>query len=205
MDREPYSAAHITVLSFEDSVRKRTGMYFAVGPGSSDLPSNVLRGVIQDALHPVGGGHRPVVAEVTADLCFTVADDQPLFLSDLGEPEPGFYDSLIDKRRWALAAAAALSSRTLIEIRAGGQGWRQELTGTAPALPELFAAPGEADGTWAAFELDAGFLAPGAAIVVSPERLRAWDADCARCAGLRRADALTIRDHRSPQLSVPEQ
>jgi hypothetical protein len=195
MDREPYSAAHITVLSFDEVVRKRTGMYFAVAPDSPDLPSNILRGVIQDALHCAGGGHCTVVADVTADLSFTVADDQPLFLSDLGEPEPGFYDGLIDKRRWALAAAAALSSRTLIEIRAGGRGWRQELTGTTRALPELFAAPGEADGTRATFELDAGFLAPGPGISTSPERLRAWDADCTRCAGLR-ADALTIRDHR---------
>jgi hypothetical protein len=83
-----------------------------------------------------------------------------------------------------------------MEIRASGRGWRQELTGTAPAVPEVFAAPGEADGTRATFELDAGFLAPGAAISTSPERLREWDADCARCAGLRRADALTIRDRR---------
>jgi hypothetical protein len=196
MDREPYRAEHITVLSFEEAVRTRTGMYFAVAPDSPELPSNILRGVIQDALHPVGGGHCTVVADVTGDLCFTVADDQPLFLSDRGEPEPGFYDALIDKRRWALAGAAALSSRTTIEIRAGGRGWRQELTGVVPVHPVLFAAPGVADGTRATFELDAGFLVPSAAISTSAERLRAWEADCARCAGLRRADALTIRDRR---------
>jgi hypothetical protein len=197
MDRESYSAAHVTVVSFGDAVRKRTGMYFAVAPDSPDLPSNILRGVVQDALHCVGGGHCTVVAEVTAGLCFTVADDQPLSLSDLGEPGPGFCDSLIGKHRWALAAAAALSSRTLIEIRSGGRGWRQELAGASPALPELFATPGEADGTRATFDLDAGFLAPGAAISASPERLRAWEADCARCAGPRRADSLTIRDRRA--------
>jgi hypothetical protein len=196
VNREAYSAGHITVLSFEEAVRKRTGMHFRVAPDSPELPSSILRGVIQDALHPAGGGHCTVVAEVTADLCFTVADDQSLFLSDLGEPEPGFYDALIDKRRWALAGAAALSSRTTIEIKAGGRGWRQELTGVVPAHPEAFAAPGEADGTRATFELDAGFLAPGAPISTSPERLRAWEADCDRCAGLRRADVLTIRDRR---------
>jgi hypothetical protein len=205
MDREPYSAAHITVLSFDEAVRKRTGMYFAVAPDSPDLPSNILRGVILEALHGVGGGHCSVVAEVTADLCFTVADNQPPSLSDPGEPEPGFYDSLINKHRWALAAAAALSARTLIEIRAAGRGWRQGLTGTAPGLPELFGAPGEADGTRATFELDAGFLAPGAAISLSPERLRDWEARCTECAGPRRADVLTISDRRSPQLSAPEQ
>jgi hypothetical protein len=197
MDREVYTAAHITVLSFEEAVRKRTGMYFAVAPDSPDLPTNILRGVIEDALHLVGGGHCTVDIEVTADLRFTVADDQPLSLDDLGEPKPGFYDSLLDKRRSALAAAAALSSRTLIEIRASGRGWRQELTGTTLTIPETFAAPGEADGTRVTFELDAGFLAPGAVISTSPEQLRAWDIGCARCADPLRADALTIRDRRS--------
>lgn len=64
MNREAYSAEHITALSFEEAVRKRTGMYFRVAPDSPELPSSILRGVIQDALHPVGGGHCTVVAEV---------------------------------------------------------------------------------------------------------------------------------------------
>lgn len=77
---------------------------------------------------------------MTADLCFTVTNDQPLFLSDLGEPEPGFYDSLAGKPRWALAAA--------------GMGCRL--------------------------------------------RKVCWPS-------ARRAGALTIRDRRSPQFSMPEQ
>jgi hypothetical protein len=200
MDRDDYTAAHITVLSFEEAVRKRTGMYFAVAPDSPDLPASILRCVAEDALHPASGGrHCTVDVEVTADLCFTVTDDQPLSLDDLGEPKPGFYDSLLDRRRWTLAAAAALSSRTLIEVRASGRGWRQELTGTAPARPEPFAAPGEADGTRVTFELDAAFLVPCAVIPTSPEQLRAWGVGCATCPGPPRAEALTIRDRRRPQ------
>jgi DNA gyrase/topoisomerase IV subunit B len=42
MDREPYTAAHITLLSFEEAVRKRTGMYFAVALDSPDLPTSIL-------------------------------------------------------------------------------------------------------------------------------------------------------------------
>jgi DNA gyrase/topoisomerase IV subunit B len=199
MDRDEYAAAHITLLSFEEAVRKRTGMYFGVARDSPDLPTNVLRAVIDDALHPVGDGHCTVDIAVTADLSFTVIDDQPLSLDDLGEPKPGFYDSLVDRRRWALAAAAALSSRTLIEIRASQRGWRQELTGVVPARPEPFAARGEADGTRVTFELDPAFLAPGAIISTSPERLRAWGAGCATCADPSRADALTVRDCRGPR------
>jgi DNA gyrase/topoisomerase IV subunit B len=204
MGRDEYTAADITMLSFEEAVRKRTGMYFRVAPDSPDLPANILGGAIDDALHPVGGGHCTVEVEVTGNLRFTVTDDQPLSLDGAGEPEPGFYGSLLGKRRWALAAAAAFSSRTLIEVRVGGRGWRQELSGTVPARLEPFAAPGEADGTRVTFELDAACLAPGAVIPASLEHLRAWAVGCATCPGPLRADALTIRDRRSPQPSAPE-
>lgn len=197
MDREAYTAADITVLSFEESVRKRTGMYFAVAPHSPDLPTNVLRGVIDDALHPAGGDiHHTVEIEVADDLRFTVSDDQPPALDDRGEPRPGFYGSLIDKSRWALAAAAALSIRTHIEVRADGQGWRQELAGTTPTSPESFAAPGEADGTRITFELDAAFLTDGAAISTSPELLRPSGIGCATCASTPRPTTVTIQDRR---------
>lgn len=49
-----YTAAAIKVVSFEDSVRKRTGMYFAVAPDRPGLPTRIVRTVIDDALHPVG-------------------------------------------------------------------------------------------------------------------------------------------------------
>lgn len=195
MARKAYSAADITVLSFEEAVRKRPGMYFAAEPDSPDLPTSILQGVINDALHAAGGGHRPVDVEIAADLSFTVTDDQALDLDDLGEPKPGFYGSLIGKSRWALAAAAALSTSTLIEVRAGGRGWRQELAETAPVPPETFTASGQADGTRIAFDLDPAFLAPGAVISTSPERLRPRVPGCETCASGQRG-TLTIRDRR---------
>jgi len=198
LDREAYiySAADITLLSFEEAVRKRPVMYFGAGSASPDLPTSILRGVINDALHPVGGGHRRADAEVTADLRFTVTDDQLPDLDHLGEPRPGFYGSLIGKTRWALAAAAALSTRTLIEVRAGGRGWRQELTGTAPDRPEPFTASGQADGTRVTFDLSTAFLGPGAVLSTSPEQLRPCGLSCGACSSAHRDDTLTIRDRR---------
>jgi len=196
---EAYTAADIKVLSFEDAVRKRTGMYFAVAPNSPDLPTNIVRGVIDDALHPVGNdAHHTVDIEITTDLCFMVTDDQPPAFDDVGEPMPGFYGSLIDKRRWALAAAAALSSHTLVEVRAGGRGWRQELTGATPNSVEPFAAAGESDGTRVTFQLDADFIASGAAIITEIHQLQPRGKGCATCADTPRAGTLTVRDRRPP-------
>lgn len=70
---------------------------------------------------------------MTADLCFTVTNDQPLFLSDLGEPEPGFYDSLAGKPRWALAAAG-MGCR-LRKVCWPSAGWRPDDPG--PAQPAV--------------------------------------------------------------------
>jgi hypothetical protein len=196
LDRKAYSAANITVLSFEDAVRKRPGMYFAAGPESPDLPTGVLRAVIGDALHAPNGDHHHVDVEVAGDLRFTVADDQPPDLNDLGRPKPGFYESLISQKRWALAAAAALSTRTLIEVRADGQGWRQELTGTTPAPPEPFTASGQASGTRATFDISAAFIAPGAVISTSPEQLQPRDSRCDACSSRHQDENLTILDHR---------
>jgi hypothetical protein len=103
---------------------------------------------------------------------------------------------MIDKTRWALAAVAALSTRTLIEIRAGGRGWRQELTGSIPTFPEPFAAPDESDGTRVALELDAAFVATSAAISTSPDRLQPRGTGCATCARTPRATTLTMQERR---------
>lgn len=198
---EAYTAADIKVLSFDESVRKRTGMYFAVAPNSPDLPTNIVRGVIDDALHPVGNGpHHTVDIEITTDLRFTVTDDQPPAFDDVGEPMPGFYGSLIDKRRWALAAAAALSSHTLVELRVGGRGWRQELTGVTPRSVEPLPTAAERDGTRVTFQLDADFISPGAAITTEIHQLQPRGNGCATCADAPRADTLTVRDQR---LSAP--
>jgi len=153
----------------EEAVRNRPGMYFPTEPDSLGLPVGILQGVVGDALHAADGSHRPVDVEITSGLRFTVTDDQPPDLDDLGEPKPGFYGSLIGWGR-VRAAAAALSTRTLIGVQVGG--------------------------TWVTFDLDPAFLAPGAVISTSPEHLRASDPGCQTCASTQRNDTLTIRDHR---------
>lgn len=71
--------------------------------------------------------------EIESDLSFTVEDDQRRTADEQGRPLPGFFDSLLDKERWAPAAAAALSVRTVVEPWLDGRGYRQELAGVTPA------------------------------------------------------------------------
>lgn len=194
MDRKAYAASDITVVSFEEAVRMRPGMYFAAELDSPDLPTNILKCVINDVLHAPGGGHHPVDVEVTTDMGFTVTDEQPPDLDDLGEPKPGFYGSLIGRTRWALAAAAAFSSHALIEVQAGSHSWRQELTGTAPGRPVPFTPSVRADGTRATFTLNPSLLTAGAVISISPEQLWTRGSRCGTCTSPQRE--VTIRDRR---------
>ncbi|MFI1367477.1 hypothetical protein [Streptomyces griseochromogenes] len=123
---------HIKVVTFEESVRARPGMYFRAGRDNPELPAQVLRTVVWDALHRRDGTHGQVSVEIRSDLGFTAVDDQRHPADDLGRPSPGFYDSLLPPGRWAPAAAAALSTRTVIEVWLDGRGYRQELAGSTP-------------------------------------------------------------------------
>lgn len=92
-----YSLADITVLEFDDAVRRWPGMYFEKGPADPAMPTLVLRTVLRHVLHPApatGADHAAhVLAEVTADLAFTVTDDLP------GAAGPTFFGSLISVER----------------------------------------------------------------------------------------------------------
>nr|WP_157554281.1 hypothetical protein [Herbidospora sakaeratensis] len=156
-----YSAEHITVLRFEDAVRKRPAMYFGVGQQSPDLPTEVLRAVVMDALH--NGEPWNVSVEIAGDLRFTVVDDQPHVTDEHGVPLLGFFDSLLDRERWAPAAAAALSLRTMVEVWMDGRGFRQRLIATQPVDAPAEFAPPTPQGTR---------LTPGATISRSPIPLR---------------------------------
>jgi hypothetical protein len=60
-----YSAADITVLEFDEAVRKRPGMYFGVGPTDPRLATRVLSAVVGGTFHPpakVAPVHSPVLA-----------------------------------------------------------------------------------------------------------------------------------------------
>ncbi|WP_411137967.1 hypothetical protein [Streptomyces sp. C10] len=178
---ERYTADQITAVTFEESVRARPAMYFRVGRDGPELPTEVLRTVVWDALHHRDGTHGQVSVEINSDLSFTVVDDQPHTADDSGLPFPGFHGSLLDRERWAPAAAAALSGRTLIEVWVDGRGYRQELAGSTPGGPwEEFATP-EANGTRTTFELDPAYCAPAEAIAWNLIPSEVLGEGCDRC------------------------
>ena len=151
------------------SVRRRPGMYFGVARDNPGSATEALRGVLGHALHPaarVGPAHTSqVTAEVVGDLAFMVADDRAFALDRDGPARLGYFGSLLGPDRWASAAAAAVSSRTVVEAWRDGVGFRQELcrhprrsTGPRRYDPPLDA------GTRASFELDPDYFGSGHAI-----------------------------------------
>ncbi|MFG2646007.1 hypothetical protein ACGFYP_34180 [Streptomyces sp. NPDC048370] len=161
---ERYTADQLRVIAFEEDVRARPAMYFRVERDSPELPTEVLQRVVWDALHRRNGTHGLISVEITSDLSFTVEDDQPHSADEQQRPLPGFYESLLDKDRWAPAAAAALSVRTVIEVWLDHRGYRQELVGAAPtgAWQEFRAR--RPFGTRTTFHLDPSYFGPGETI-----------------------------------------
>lgn len=157
-----YASRWIAVVTDADAVRARPRLYFGLGRGDPCLPGAIARTV---AAEPFGWSHEPVDVElrVDADLTFTVTDDGTVPLAG-GQPLLDRNGCLLDRRRWALAAAAALSTGVSVEVHACGRRWVQTLAGAVPQAPPQDL--GEADGplTRVTFELDAGFFRPGAAL-----------------------------------------
>ncbi|MEU4623345.1 hypothetical protein AB0G04_25660 [Actinoplanes sp. NPDC023801] len=180
-----------------DSVRKRPGMYFGVGRGDPRLATEVLRAVVGHAFHPaakVAASHTPhVVADINADLAFAVTDDQADTLTEPGLPRLGYEGSLLTAERWSSAAAAAVSSRAVVEVWRAGRGFRQTLAGLRPVEPPTeFDAPSGA-GTRVAFTLDAAFF--GSSVITTD--IAALDVHSPCCAEAAGAGEVMVRDHRS--------
>ncbi|NUT96429.1 MAG: hypothetical protein HOY78_30815 [Saccharothrix sp.] len=151
-DRRGYSADDITVFGFPEAVFRRPGMFFGVGLGHPDLATRVLTRVLGHSLHPaaaVGPPHTARAhAEVRGDFEFAVTDD----LAD--RSDLGYHGTLLGPSRLDAALAAALSTRTTVEVWRDGRGRRQELHGLRPASAvEEFAAP-PGTGTRVEVELD---------------------------------------------------
>ncbi|MER5935317.1 hypothetical protein [Streptomyces sp. NPDC002054] len=129
--------------------------------------------MVWDALHRRDGTHGQISVEITSDLSFTVEDDQLHSVDERQRLLPGFYESLLDKDRWAPAAAAALSVRTFIEVWLDGHGHRQELAGVAPVGVWEECPARRAYGTRTTFHLDPSYFGPGEAIAwaLRPEEL----------------------------------
>ncbi|WP_406099699.1 hypothetical protein [Streptomyces sp. NBC_01013] len=164
---ERYTADQIQVIAFEEHVRTRPAIYFRVSRGSPELPTEVLQQAVWDALHHRDGTHGRISVEIESDLNFTVEDDQRRAADEQGRPLPGFFGSLLGKERWAPAAAAVLSVRTVVEVWLDGRGYRQELAGATPTGSwEEFATP-KLSGTRTTFHLDPSYCGPDEAIAWS--------------------------------------
>jgi DNA gyrase/topoisomerase IV subunit B len=187
----------LTVLTMAESVRRRPGMYFGVGPGDPRLATQVLCAVVGHAVHlaaKVAAGHAAhVVADVTADLAFTVTDDQAdLPTGQDDTPRYGYEESLLTNDRWVTAATAAVSSQTIVEVWQDGRGFRQTLVGLRPVEPaQAFSAPTGA-GTRVAHILDPDFF--GSAIITTD--LADLDPRGPHCVDAVGLDGVLIRDHR---------
>ncbi|WP_432060030.1 hypothetical protein [Streptomyces sp. S1] len=163
---------------FVDHVRRNPEKYFLVGQGSPELPTEVLRTVVWDALHRPDGSHGRIGVEIESDLVFTVESDQHPNTAgkERDVPRPEFFGSLLDMvgtERRTPAAAAALSVRTVVEVWLDGVGYLQELAGTAPTGPRKeFSAP-QHSGSRLTFHLDPSFCGPDEAIAwaLRPEEL----------------------------------
>jgi DNA gyrase/topoisomerase IV subunit B len=150
-----YDASMIRLLRFDEHVRARPTMYFGVQLGDPRLATKVFRAVLIDATH-----NEPlprVEADVLAGFTFWVTDDQPVVFREDGTPLLGINDTLFRADRTASAAAAVLSTRTVIERWHNGRGFRQELVHGRPTTPpKPFASP-KGDGTRVLFDLDPAY------------------------------------------------
>jgi hypothetical protein len=147
-------------------------MYFGLGRADPGLPTAIARLV---ASEPFGWSNDPVDVRlrIDSDLMFTVTDDGPVPL-DYSAPDGPLLDRngcLLDRRRWALAATAALSVRVSLEVQACGRRWVQALTGAAPSCPPQDCGPATGSLTRVTFELDPGFFRPGATLPADTDGL----------------------------------
>lgn len=159
-----YSPRWIAVRTDVPAVRARPRLYFGLGRADPGLPAAIARTV---AAEPFGWSRDPVDVRlrIDADLAFTVTDDGAVPLDRAaGRPLLDRNGCLLDRRRWALAAAAALSVRVSVEVRSCGRRWVQALAGAFPASPPQDCGDAPGSLTRVTFELDRSFFRPGSVL-----------------------------------------
>ncbi|MEU8894453.1 hypothetical protein [Nocardia sp. NPDC048505] len=197
MAKRDYSAAIIKVLPAGESVRSRPGMYFGVGRDDPELPTRVLGAVLGDLLHPPPRSSlRPPIrvrADITADLAFSIGNDQLDPLDDRNLPVPGYF-GMIGPNAWAPAAVAALCRHAVAEIWRDGHGFRQQLGGLPPEPPfERIESKRPGSGFHITYELDPAYFRADASLPTAPDTLRLHGPGCPeRCA----PGEVTLHDHR---------
>ncbi|WUD76587.1 hypothetical protein OG937_35305 [Streptomyces sp. NBC_00510] len=141
MTGHSYDGSRIALPAFDAGVRARPGRYFRFGQGDPRLPTAVLSAVAGHVLHPataVAPSHSlSGLVEITGDLSFTVTLDEPHSWDGQEGPAAGYFGSLLGPAWFLPAAAAALTTRTVVEMWCGGRGFRQESTGLRPVSAPL--------------------------------------------------------------------
>jgi len=162
-----YTAADITVLDFDESVRRRPGMYFGANP---HLATSVLTAVVIASLHPgpkvAPTGPPDVTAEILDDLAFSITDNWP---SGPDGSTAGYFGSLLSPYRWVHAAAAAVSTHTTIETWHAGRALHQDLTGLRPTGPPRDLDAPRGTGTKLTYHLDPSYLKPSTLTATIPD------------------------------------
>jgi hypothetical protein len=162
-ERPRYSADSLQVITLVEAVRRRPGMYFGLSRDDPKLMAAIARLAAAEPFTRSECGPVHVTLTVDSDSSFTVEDDLPPLAVTGGHPQPGIDGSLIDRRRWQLAATAAVSTHASIDVHVGGRVWRQEF-----AYPDwsdvIDHAPSAVVGTRAAFSLDQAYFAAGSCL-----------------------------------------
>jgi hypothetical protein len=164
---KPHDAS-LAAHSFAEAVRRRPHMVLGLDRDNPALVSSLLAAIVADALADRGVGRPDVTITIESDLSFAAADtDSTRGLDSSGQPANALYQTLLDRRRWPIAVAAALSTRTVLEVVIAGVAWRQEFKQIDPTPPEQ-SPTDRPDGTLAAFDLDADYFAPDATLPHEP-------------------------------------
>ena len=191
-----YSADDIVLVEFDESVRTRPSIYFDASVGSPVFATAVLESVASHALHPaaVVASERHTLrstVDVVGDRSFAITIHCPQDLS--AGPLLGYFDSLLTPRWMSLAATAAISERTVVEVWSEGVGFRQDLAALRPqAPPERYNAP-VGSGLRMATHLDSTHVGPNFAFPTSLQGLDLHGPYCDQSFGV---GAVVFRDLR---------
>jgi hypothetical protein len=191
-----YSAADITVVEFDEAVRKRPGMYFGVGLRDPRLPASLLSAVGGHVLHPparTAEAHSLQSLIEIGDREFTTVLDLPPSRDEPNLPATNYFEYLNGAGWWLMAAVMALCERVVVEEWQDGHAFRQELVGIRPrSVPEPIDAP-PGSGIRVVFALDPEYVGHGMVFPADLGHLDLHGSDCAEPEGPGR---VVVRDLR---------
>jgi len=168
-------------------------MILGVDRDDPALVTSLIAAIVADALHDRGAGPPDATIVIESNLSFTISDTDASRPAGIdGRPSLALYDTLLDRRRWPLAAAAALATHTQVEVIHAGVLWRQEFKWLEPSTPERIATR-RPDGTRITYELDCGYFADTAALPSETLALLPCWAHAAHIPDTRRLSFIDLR------------